>query len=45
MEGLGRDALAVLDGLGLKSVSWCGLSMGGMVGQWLAAFAPKRIEG
>jgi 3-oxoadipate enol-lactonase len=44
MEGLGRDALAVLDGLGLKRVNWCGLSMGGMVGQWLGAFAPERIE-
>jgi 3-oxoadipate enol-lactonase len=44
MDGLGRDALAVLDGLGLKRVSWCGLSMGGMVGQWLGAFAPERIE-
>jgi 3-oxoadipate enol-lactonase len=44
MDGLGRDALAVLDGLGLKRVRWCGLSMGGMVGQWLGAFAPERIE-
>ena len=23
---------------------WCGLSMGGMVGQWLGANAPERIE-
>ncbi len=44
MEQLGRDALAVMDGLGLKRVSWCGLSMGGMVGQWLGANAPERIE-
>ena len=44
MERLGRDALAVLDGLGLERVSWCGLSMGGMVGQWLGANAPQRIE-
>jgi 3-oxoadipate enol-lactonase len=44
MEGLGRDALAVLDGLKLERVNWCGLSMGGMVGQWLGAFAPQRIE-
>jgi 3-oxoadipate enol-lactonase len=44
MEMLGRDALAVMDGLGLKTVSWCGLSMGGMVGQWLGANAPERIE-
>jgi 3-oxoadipate enol-lactonase len=44
MEMLGRDALAVMDGLGLERVNWCGLSMGGMVGQWLGANAPERIE-
>src|ERR1700688_921354 len=44
MEMLGRDALAVMDVLGLKKVSWCGLSMGGMVGQWLGANAPERID-
>jgi 3-oxoadipate enol-lactonase len=44
MERLGRDALAVMNGLGLKKVHWCGLSMGGMVGQWLGANAPDRID-
>src|SRR5262245_15388341 len=44
MERLGRDVLAVLDGLGIKKVNWCGLSMGGMVGQWLGANAPERVE-
>ena len=44
MEQLGRDALAIMDGLGVKRVNWCGLSMGGMVGQWLGANAPERIE-
>lgn len=45
MERLSRDALAVLDGLGIKSkVNFCGLSMGGMIGQWLAANVPDRIE-
>jgi 3-oxoadipate enol-lactonase len=44
MEMLGRDALAIIDGLSLPKVSWCGLSMGGMVGQWLGANAPDRIE-
>jgi len=43
MERLGRDALAIMDSLGLDKVHWCGLSMGGMVGQWLAAHAPERI--
>jgi 3-oxoadipate enol-lactonase len=44
MEELARDALAVLDGLGLKKVNWCGLSMGGMEGMWLGANAPERFE-
>jgi 3-oxoadipate enol-lactonase len=43
MERLGRDALAIMDALGIGNVHWCGLSMGGMVGQWLAAKAPERI--
>jgi 3-oxoadipate enol-lactonase len=44
MEAMGRDVLAVLDALGVKTMTWCGLSMGGMVGQWLGANAPERIE-
>src|ERR1700704_5342991 len=44
MERLGCDVLAVLDGLGVKKINWCGLSMGGMVGQWLGANAPERVE-
>jgi 3-oxoadipate enol-lactonase len=44
MERLGRDVLAVLDQLGIAKINWCGLSMGGMVGQWLGANAPNRID-
>jgi len=44
MERLGRDVLAILDALDVEKVSWCGLSMGGMVGQWLGANAPSRID-
>ena len=44
MEMLARDAIAVMDGLGLKKVNWLGLSMGGMEGMWLGANAPDRIE-
>ncbi|GIK81861.1 MAG: 3-oxoadipate enol-lactonase [Alphaproteobacteria bacterium] len=44
MERLGRDVLAILDALGVARTSWCGLSMGGMVGQWLGANAPERME-
>ncbi len=41
---LGGDVLALLDRLGLDRVSFCGLSIGGMVGQWLAINAPDRID-
>ncbi len=44
MERFGRDVLAVADALKIKKFNWCGLSMGGMVGQWLGANAPGRIE-
>ena len=30
--------------LGLERVSFCGLSIGGMVGMWLASEAPERID-
>ena len=41
---LGRDALALLDGLGIDRVIWCGQSIGGMVGQWLAINAADRLS-
>jgi len=44
MAQLGGDVLAVMDALGIRKASWCGLSMGGMVGQWLGANAPDRFE-
>jgi 3-oxoadipate enol-lactonase len=44
MEMLGRDALAVADAAGAKTFNWCGLSMGGMVGQWLGANARERVQ-
>ena len=44
MERFGRDVIAVLDALGIAKTNWCGLSMGGMVGQWLGAYAPDRVE-
>jgi 3-oxoadipate enol-lactonase len=44
MERFGRDVLAILDDLNIEKVHWCGLSMGGMVGQWLGANAPDRLD-
>ncbi|MFG1301773.1 3-oxoadipate enol-lactonase [Xanthobacter sp. V3C-3] len=43
MGDLGRDVLAIMDRLGLASADFCGLSLGGMVGQWLALNAPARL--
>ncbi len=44
MAQLGQDALALLDQLGLDRVDFCGLSMGGMTGMWLASHHPERIK-
>jgi 3-oxoadipate enol-lactonase len=44
IEDLGRDALGLLDDLGIERTSFCGLSIGGMVGMWLASEAPERID-
>ncbi|HEX8595778.1 MAG TPA: 3-oxoadipate enol-lactonase [Pseudomonas sp.] len=44
IEQNARDVLALLDALGLAKVSFCGLSMGGLIGQWLAINAPQGFE-
>lgn len=43
---LAGDALAALEaaGAGGERFSVCGLSLGGMVGMWLAAHVPERVE-
>ena len=43
VEGLGRDALAFMDALGIERVHWLGLSMGSIVGLWLLVHARERI--
>lgn len=40
---LSRDVLGLLDALDVDRVLFCGLSLGGMVGQWLGANASQRI--
>jgi 3-oxoadipate enol-lactonase len=44
IERLGRDVLAILNALELPRVTYCGLSMGGMTGMWLARTAPERFD-
>ena len=44
IDDLGRDVIALLDRLGLDRAHVGGLSLGGMVGMWLAANAPERVD-
>jgi 3-oxoadipate enol-lactonase/4-carboxymuconolactone decarboxylase len=44
IDELAEDAVALLDRLGIERVTFCGLSLGGMVGMTLALRAPERIE-
>jgi 3-oxoadipate enol-lactonase len=41
---LGGDVLALLDRLEIERASFCGLSIGGMIGMWAASEAPERFE-
>jgi 3-oxoadipate enol-lactonase len=44
IEQLGRDVLALLDELELDRANFCGLSMGGQTGMWLALNAAARLD-
>jgi 3-oxoadipate enol-lactonase len=44
IEQLGKDVLGLADAVGVKRFHFCGLSMGGMIGMWLAANAPDRVN-
>lgn len=43
IERLAKDVLALADSLQLGRFHFCGLSMGGMIGMWLAANASERL--
>jgi 3-oxoadipate enol-lactonase len=43
LDRLGRDAVELLDALNISRVHFLGLSLGGMVGQWLGIHVPERI--
>jgi 3-oxoadipate enol-lactonase len=44
LDELGGDVLDLLASLGVRRFSFCGLSLGGMVGMWLAAREPDRVQ-
>lgn len=41
---LGRDVVGLLDALAIPHAHFCGISMGGMTGQWLGIHAPQRLR-
>lgn len=40
---LAQDVLDLADALGIQQFAFCGLSLGGMIGQWLGAHAAGRV--
>jgi 3-oxoadipate enol-lactonase len=44
IDDLGSGVVDLLDQLELEHVSFCGVSLGGMVGMWLTIHAPERID-
>jgi 3-oxoadipate enol-lactonase/4-carboxymuconolactone decarboxylase len=45
VEQMGRDVLGLVGALNLPQFAFCGLSLGGAVGQWLAIHAPEKLTG
>ena len=43
LADLGRDVIALLDALEIERAHFCGLSIGGLTGQWLAINAGQRL--
>ncbi|WP_128548131.1 bifunctional 3-oxoadipate enol-lactonase/4-carboxymuconolactone decarboxylase PcaDC [Larkinella soli] len=44
IDQLGQDVIDLMDRLGIRQAAFCGLSMGGLTGQWLAIHHPDRIR-
>jgi 3-oxoadipate enol-lactonase / 4-carboxymuconolactone decarboxylase len=41
---LGQDVIDLLDQLNIQEAYFCGLSMGGLIGQWLGINCPNRVK-
>lgn len=44
LEQVATDALELMDHLEIECADYCGVSMGGMVGMWIASHHPARIR-
>ena len=44
IDTLGGDVVHLLDALSISRAHFCGISMGGATGMWLAIHAPERID-
>jgi 3-oxoadipate enol-lactonase len=44
IAGLGGDVVGLLDALQIPTAHYCGLSVGGLIGQWLGINASKRFK-
>jgi len=44
IEQLAKDVLGLADALKIEQFHFCGLSMGGMIGMWLAVNAAQRLK-
>jgi 3-oxoadipate enol-lactonase / 4-carboxymuconolactone decarboxylase len=45
VERLALDLLGIADALGIDNFAFCGLSLGGAIGQWLSIHAADRLTG
>lgn len=44
IDQLGQDVVNLLDYLNIEKAAFCGISMGGLTGQWLAINRPERFN-
>lgn len=44
IDTLGQDVIDLMDDLKIETAYYCGLSMGGLIGQWLGLNHPERFE-